>query len=87
MNQKSRIEITPDHINVCATQRQVDLLISKAARRSEYMALLGEGFEYHGYDEHVVIAKAFCLSDVADLFQAAVRTMENINNNRLPKFP
>ncbi len=51
------------------------------------MALLGEGFEYHGYDEHVVIAKAFCLSDVADLFQAAVRTMENINNNRLPKFP
>jgi hypothetical protein len=53
MNQKSRIEITPDHINVCATQRQVDLLISKAARRSEYMALLGEGFEYHGYDEHV----------------------------------
>lgn len=71
MNQKSRIEITPDHINVCATQRQVDLLISKAARRSEYMALLGEGFDYHGYDIHAVIARNLCLTDMADLFDAA----------------
>jgi hypothetical protein len=71
MNQKSRIEITPDHINVCATQRQVDLLISKAARRSEYMALLGEGFEYHGYDEHAIIARTLSLTDMADLFDAA----------------
>jgi len=35
------------------------------------MALLGEGFEYHGYDEHAIIARTLSLTDMADLFDAA----------------
>jgi len=54
--------------------------VEKAAIQTEYMSLLGEGFEYHSYDEHVVIAKAFCLTEVAELFQAAVDVQAKLNS-------
>ncbi len=71
--------ITAENIFRCETENEVKNLIEKAAGETEYLGLVGEGFDYHSFSEHVVIARAYCLEEMAKLFQAAVEAIERFN--------
>ena len=71
--------ITAENILRCETENEVQNLIEKAARETEYLGLVGAGFDCHSLSEHVVIARAFCLEEMAKLFQAAVDAIERLN--------